>query len=505
MINEDKRKVIKVLYEEGKKKKQIARLLDLSPKSVRHILADDAESAAKSRCDKKEVDPDLLRRLYDRCDGYVQRVYEILAEEEGTEIGYSTLTRMIRELGIDQKADTRCHQVDDIPGEEMQHDTSPHRLRIGDRTMAVIASGLYLRFSKLRYIRFYPHFNRFKMKCFLYEALRFWGYSARVCVIDNTNLAVLSGTGKDALFHQEMITFARPYGFTWLAHEKGHSNRKAGKERNFWTVETNFFPGRTFESLEDLNAQAFEWATSRYARRPLSHTRLIPIDLFEAEKPDLITLPGYAEPPYQSNQRDIDQYGYIAFNANYYWIPGKLRGKASVIEYPDRIKIFTAHQEPMEYPLPGWGVRNQKFTPPGALTNPYEPRHIQKPCHEEERYLRALDSQIGVYLDFIRSRDSGVTQKPRFIRELYKLGKNTAPGLFTAAIKRATEYRLADIERVTRILYQLMRQDLYHLPEIAIKSDYEEREAYQAGRFSREAEFMLHPYQEEEDRSNQNG
>jgi len=50
-----------------------------------------------------------------------------------------------------------------------------------------------------------------------------------------------------------------------------------------------------------------------------------------------------------------------------------------------------------------------------------------------------------------------------------------------------------------------MRQDLYHLPEIAIKSDYEEREAYQAGRFSREAEFMLHPYQEEEDRSNQNG
>ena len=174
--------------------------------------------------------------------------------------------------------------------------------------MAVILSGLYLRYSKMRYIKFYPHFNRFKMKCFLYEALRFWGYSARVCVIDNTNLAVLSGTGRDALFNPEMTAFARPYGFKWLAHEKGHSNRKAGTERNFWTVETNFFPGRTFESIEDLNTQAFEWATSHYARRPLARTRLIPVDLFEEEKPDLITLPGYAEPPYQLHE----SYGELA-------------------------------------------------------------------------------------------------------------------------------------------------------------------------------------------------
>ena len=460
---------------------------------MRNILADDSDSAAKPRCDRKEIDPDLLRRLYDRCDGYVQRIHEILAQEEETEIGYSTLSRMIRKLGIGQRANTRCHQVDDIPGEEMQHDTSPYRLRIGNRDMAVILSGLYLRYSKMRYIKFYPHFNRFKMKCFLYEALWFWGHSARICVIDNTNLAVLSGTGRDALFNPEMTAFAKPYGFEWLAHEKGHSNRKAGTERNFWTVETNFFPGRTFENFEDLNTQAFEWATSHYARRPLSRTRLIPIDLFEEEKPDLIKLPGYAESPYQSYQREIDQYGYIAFDANYYWIPGKLRGKASVIEYPDCIKIFTVNQPPVEYPLPALGLRNQKFTPQGAHTNPYEPRHIQKPCHEEEGHLRALDTQIGDYLDFVKSRDSGVKQKPKFIRELYKLCKNIAPGLFTATIKRAMEYRLADIERLKRISYQLMHKDLYHIPEIALKTDYEEREAYREGRFSREGELTLYP------------
>ena len=465
---------------------------------MRKILAEGFESAAKPRCDRKEIDPDLLDRLYTRCDGYVQRVREILADEEGIAIGYSTLTRKIRELGIGRKTTTRCHQVPDVPGEEMQHDTSPCRVEIGGRFMAVILSGLYLRFSKIRYIKFYPHFNRFRMKCFFHEALRFWGFCARICIIDNTNLAVLRGTGKDAVFHPEMTAFAKPYGFTWMAHEKGHANRKAGKERNFWTVETNFLPGRSFESIEDLNRQAYEWATSYYARRPLSRTRLIPVELFEAEKRDLIALHGYIEFPYRAHQREIDQYGYVAFEANYYWIPGKLRGKASVIEYPDRIKIFTAHQPPVEYPLPAFGLRNQKYAPQGVLTNPYEPRHLQKPCHEEERHLRALAPQIGAYLDFVRSGDSGIKQTTKFIRELYRLFRNTAPGLFIDTITRALEYRLADIERLKRISCQLMHTDLYHIPEIVLKTDYEERQAYQEGRFSREGKLICHSQPEEE-------
>lgn len=498
MISEERRRVIKVLFGEGKKKKQIARFFDISPKTVRQILADESDTAASSRCDKKEIAPDLLSRLYVRCDGYVQRMHEVLAEEENIVVGYSTLTRKIRELGIGEKTNTRCCQVDDIPGEEMQHDTTTCRLRIGNSIMAVILSGLYQRWCKIRYIKFYPHFNRFRMKSFFHEALWFWGYSARICVIDNTNLAVLRGTGKDAVFHPEMEAFAKPYGFRWMAHEKGHANRKAGTERNFRTVETNFFPGRTFESIEDLNRQAFEWATSHYARRPLSRTRLIPVDLFEEEKPDLIKLPGYIEPPYRLHKRDIDQYGYVAFDANYYWIPGRLRGEASVIEYPDRIKIFTANEPPIEYPLPGWGVRNQKFAPRGALTSPYEPKHIIKPCHEEEAYLRALGSHIGDYLDFVKSGDSGVKQKPKFIRQLYGLSKNAAPDLFAATVKRALEYRLADIERLKKISYQLLQKDLYQIPEIAMKSDYEERIAYQEGRFSCEPELELYPQQEED-------
>ena len=84
----------------------------------------------------------------------------------------------------------------------------------------------------------------------------FWGYRARQCIIDNTNLARLRGTGANAVMVPEMEAFARQYGFVFRCHALKHPNRKAGEERSFWTVETNFLPGRTFQSLEDLNQQA---------------------------------------------------------------------------------------------------------------------------------------------------------------------------------------------------------------------------------------------------------
>lgn len=405
MISEDRRKIIQTLYDEGKKKKEIARLLHLAPKTVRKVLTIGAELPKKHRKDEKMIDLDLLQTIYTRCNGYMQRVHEILTEESGIKIGYSTLTRILRRNGIGQKTNKRCHHVPDIPGEEMQQDTSPYKLKIGGNTMPVICSGLYLRYSKMRYIRFYPNFNRFKMKSFFHEALTYWGYTAETCVIDNTNLAVLYGTGTDAVFHPEMIAFAKRYGLEWLAHEKGHANRKAGTERNFWTVETNFFPGRVFENMEDLNRQAFEWATERYARRPLSKSRLIPINLFEIEKPCLVKLPPHIEAPTQSHERNIDRYGYITFNANHYWIPGKAIGKVSVIEYPDKIRIFPKDAEQLEYSLPAWNVKQFKFKPDGVNVNPYEPNNIKKPCHEEEKRLRNMDKICREYLDFIRTTE----------------------------------------------------------------------------------------------------
>src|SRR5260370_31714044 len=103
----------------------------------------------------------------------------------------------------------------------MQHDTSPYSVLLGDTRANVIASLLYLRYSKRRYLRFYRMFNRFRIKCFFDEALKVWAYSAPVCIIDNTNLARLRGTGKNAVIVPEMEAVANHSGFRSACHQNG--------------------------------------------------------------------------------------------------------------------------------------------------------------------------------------------------------------------------------------------------------------------------------------------
>ena len=260
MIEADKRKAIFLLHNQGMSARDIARRLGVSRNAARAIIAQEGAVPQKVRSDKQHIAEELLRRLHQECDGHLQRVHEKLVEEEKVPVTDSTLTRMLRNLGISTPPKTRCDHVPDEPGVEMQHDTTVYQMNLGEQSVRLVASLIYLRYSKRRYLQFSRCFDRFKMKCFFHQALMLWGYSATQCIIDNTNLARLRGAGKLAVINPEMESFAKQYGFRFICHALKHANRKAGEERSFWTVETNFLPGRTFQNLEDLNQQALEWS-----------------------------------------------------------------------------------------------------------------------------------------------------------------------------------------------------------------------------------------------------
>ena len=176
MIDPDMRRAIFRLHEAGMSLREISRRVHVSRNIVRKIVRNQGKIDRKAREDRIHIDPELLRRLYRECKGWKQRVHEKLVEEEEINVGYSTLTRMLRELGLGRTKTTRCDRVPDEPGAEMQHDTSPYQIKLSGKRTKLVASLLYLRYSKRRYLKFYRSFNRFAMKCFLHEALMFWGY-----------------------------------------------------------------------------------------------------------------------------------------------------------------------------------------------------------------------------------------------------------------------------------------------------------------------------------------
>ena len=78
MIDANKRKAIFLLYNEGMGLRKISRQLGVSINTVRSIIAQKGELPETIRRDKIQIDPVLLKTLYQRCDGYARRVQEIL-------------------------------------------------------------------------------------------------------------------------------------------------------------------------------------------------------------------------------------------------------------------------------------------------------------------------------------------------------------------------------------------------------------------------------------------
>ncbi len=479
MIEADKRKAIYLLHQEGMSARQIARQLRVSRPTVKTIIAQQGQMPEVVCQPKQPIDPELLQRLYDECQGWIQRVHEKLAEEHKIHIKYSTLTWRLRRLGISQSKETRCGQVPDEPGAEMQHDTSVYKVKLGDETARVVASLLYLRYSKRRYLKFYRSFNRFKMKCFLHEALMYWGYAAGLCIIDNTNLARLCGTGANAVIVPEMEAFGRERAFRFVCHERKHCNRKAGEERSFWTVETNFLPGRTFANFEDLNRQAFEWATVRMEHRPQTDAKILPAKAFEHERAYLSLLPAHLPAPYQVHERGTDQYGYTPFEGNFYWVPGTTRQDVKILQYSQCIKIYLGHQCLVEYPLPPDGVIHQRFSPEGLPLARYQPKPRSRPSHQEEKRLRGLGSEISTYLDFVL-KSPGV-QRHVFLRRLLGFSQKMTSQLFLKVIQRAHRYRITSLHTIERIALLQLREGEAQLPLAELDETYRQRPAYQEG------------------------
>jgi transposase len=497
MLDADMCNAIYQLHRAGCPVRDIRRKFHVSRYTVRAVIQRQGALPAATRKDKIRIDPDLLRRLYRECDGWAQRIHEKLVEEERIAVSYPTLTRLLRELGLSQTRPERCDHVPDVPGAEMQYDTTSYLVRLSDRPTRVNASLLYLRYSKRRYLRFYRRFNRFVMKCFFHEALTYWGYSAPQCIIDRTNLARLRGSGKQAVIVPEMATFAGRYGFQFLCHELKHCNRKAGEERSFWTVETNFLPGRVFESVEDLNQQALEWATVRMHHRPVAKTGLIPAQAFEHERRFLTELSPHLPAPYQAHERDTDQYGYVPFQGNYYWIPGTRRPAVKLLQYANRVKLFQQRVCLAEYPLPADGVKNERFSPAGQPAPRHAPRPRRRDSQQEEQRLRAMGPEVADYLDYAL-RTPGI-QRPRFLRELWALSRQVTAPVFSRALTRALRYRIVELRTVHRIAWFCLSLGEERPLDVEVDESFRQRPAYQEGCLTDEPDLSLYDHRPPDD------
>jgi len=217
----------------------------------------------------------------------------------------------------------------------------------------------------------------------------------------------------------------------------------------------------------------------RLENRPQGKAGLIPAQAFEHEAGFLVRLPAHLPAPYRIHDRDTDQYGYIAFDANYYWVPGTRRETVKVLEYGGRLQIYQARECVAEYPLPGGDVKNQRFSPEGLPAPRHQPNNRKHSSQEEEKRLRAIAPAVAAYLDFALPTPG--LQGHQFVRRLFALSRKMTPALFIQTLERAAKYHITSLETLARIALLYLSQGTGYLPWAEVHEHYQEREAYQEG------------------------
>src|SRR5436853_7245401 len=178
MLSQAQRTAILELNAKQVSKREIARVMGVSRVAVRKVLRSNSNAVPElHRVEKAEPHRQQILGLFEQCKGNLARVHEELVAG-GARLSYTALTAFCRRHGIGYAPPTPSGQYAFAPGEEVQHDTSPHELELGGKKRKVQTASAVLCYSRMLFFQCYPNFRRFDCKVFLTDALRFMGGAA---------------------------------------------------------------------------------------------------------------------------------------------------------------------------------------------------------------------------------------------------------------------------------------------------------------------------------------
>lgn len=460
MLDHETRIAVLRLRSEGHGMRAIARVLNVSRNAVRRVIEDGgAEVPTQERPERLAPELETIRTLHAACKGNLVRVHEELLARD-IEASYQCLTAFCRRHHIGYTPKQPAGQYHFEPGEEMQHDTSPHVVRIGEQEVKLQCASLVLCYSRMIYAQVYRRWTRFECRVFLSEAIvAFEGAAAR-CMLDNSSVIIAHGSGPDAVPADAMKAFGDRFGFQFAAHRVGDANRSARVERPFDYIEDNFYPGRAFRDDDDLNTQLRAWC-DRANRKPKRSLPSPPIELWVAERPALKPLPIFVPEVYDVHTRRIDVEGFVNLHNNRYSVPGALIGRqVEARETARRIRIYDGHRLLADHDRITPGVGARCTLPEHRIDR--KPRVAPVPHSPEEKLLRAQSPCIDRLCDLLRKHHGGGAV--RAIRRLHRIYLDYPTESLIAAAEKAIAYGLLDLGRLETMVLRAVAGDFFRLP-----------------------------------------
>lgn len=302
--------------------------------------------------------------------------------------------------------------------------------------------------SRLLYVEF-THSANFESFLRCHEnAFRFFGGVAREIWYDNLASAVTERLQKLIRFNYRFLAYSGFYGFKPVACNPAAGHEKGRVEDGVRYVRHNFWPGRSFTDLDDLNRQRRSWLDDFANKRLHASTRKIPELLFPQEKPLLLPL----REPYDTDEKQSVRVSHqfrVHFDGNEYSVPWRLSGRILTLRADDRtVNVWIGTKRVTCHPR-SW-KKHERIENPKHKEGLDETKPGAQPSRDLEA-VRALGPHASRYLEFLGAQHRSLRAE---LSRLLALAVIYGAGQLEQTIAQALERGVIGGEHLERLLQQ---------------------------------------------------
>jgi transposase len=437
----------------GLTRAQIARHLDLDPRTVAGCLSRDRFLPRKPVKRASKLDPfknDIIRLL----DAHPYSAAQIMSRirEMGFDGGYSIIKDYVRKI---RPRKTRAFlTLSFLPGECAQVDWGSYgTIRVGSNQRRLSFFVMVLCYSRMMYLEFCVSQTMEHFLACHQNAFSFFNGVPEKVMVDNLKSAVLRRTlGQTPVFNPRYKDFADHCGFAIAPCNVGKAHEKGRVENAVGYVKKNLLAGLDLPDFAALHPAARIWLDTVANVRVHGATRQTPVELFEKEEPFLKPLP---QNPFDiatiAQVRASSQFR-IVVDANRYSVPAEYAGASLVLKtYPDRICVYDKDKLVARHPRSY--DKNKDFEDPD---HPKELLKQRKSARDQKIFMRflTLSPNAETYWQNLEKR----RMNPRHhVRKIVALSDIYGSEAVCRAMEDAIFYQAFSSQYIENILEQRAR------------------------------------------------
>jgi len=338
MITMEKYQLIISHYKQGKKIREIARILNISRNTVRRYIRGGLPMYKKVKLKEKKIDKykEYIKVMVE--EGYTGvRIYKEI-KDMGYKGSYRSLAYYIREIREEEEQEAII-RFETLPGKQGQVDWA--EVKDGKGKKRYIFSFI-LGYSRKGYCEFTDSMRIERFLNCLSNGFEYVKGVPEEILFDNMKQVVIKREGGKIIYNETFLRFASWYGFIPKAGIPGKP-RTRGKIENFiGYIKRDFYKGRENLSIDELNRQLKIWLEERNNSVCGSHGEIINerakreklLPLPERYKIDIVCI------------RKVDRTGLFSYRGNWYSVPYKYSNKQVMVkEEGEKIKVYYNGEE----------------------------------------------------------------------------------------------------------------------------------------------------------------